>query len=67
MILLREAEGTSGSLGTAGFVTELERRLGRPIACRAAGRKAVAMPVGEQLGFAAIGELSPYETCYCLS
>jgi hypothetical protein len=36
-------------LGTADFVTELERRLGRPIARRAPGRKAVAMPVGEQL------------------
>jgi hypothetical protein len=40
---LREAEGT------ADFVTELERRLGRPIARRAPGRKAVAIPVGEQL------------------
>jgi hypothetical protein len=36
-------------LGTAGFVTELERRLGRPIARSAPGRKAVAIPVGEQL------------------
>ena len=46
---LREAEGIGRPLGTADFVTELERRLGRPIARRAPGRKAVAMPVGEQL------------------
>jgi putative transposase len=46
---LREAEGIGRSLGTADFVTELERRLGRPIARRAPGRKAVAIPVGEQL------------------
>ena len=46
---LREAEGIGRPLGTAGFVTELERRLGRPIARRAPGRKAVAIPVGEQL------------------
>jgi hypothetical protein len=45
---LREAEGIGRPLGTAGFVTELER-LGRPIARRAPGRKAVAIPVGEQL------------------
>ena len=48
-ISLREAEGIGRPLGTAGFVTELERRLGRPIARRAPGRKAVAIPVGEQL------------------
>jgi hypothetical protein len=36
-------------LGTADFVTGLERRLGRPIARRAPGRKAVAIPLGEQL------------------
>ena len=46
---LREAEGIGRPLGTADFVTELERRLGRPIARRAPGRKAVAIPVGEQL------------------
>ena len=45
---LREAEGIGRPLGTAEFVTELERRLGRPIARRAPGRKAVAIPVGEQ-------------------
>jgi putative transposase len=48
-ISLREAEGIGRPLGTAGFVTELERRLGRPIARRAPGRRAVAIPVGEQL------------------
>jgi hypothetical protein len=32
-----------------GIVSELERRLGRPIAHRAPGRKTVAIPVGEQL------------------
>ena len=49
-ISLREAEGIGRPLGTAGFVTELERRLGRPIARRAPGRKAVAIPGGgEQL------------------
>jgi hypothetical protein len=35
--------------GTADFVTELERRIGRPIARPAPGRKAVAIPLGEQL------------------
>jgi len=49
MIPGREAEGINRPLGTAGFVTELERRPGRPIARRAPGRKAVAIPVGEQL------------------
>jgi hypothetical protein len=48
-ISLREAEGIERPLGTADFVTELERRLGRPIARRAPGRKAVAIPAGEQL------------------
>jgi hypothetical protein len=48
-ISLREAEGIGRPLGTADFVTELERRLGRSIARRAPGRKAVAIPVGEQL------------------
>jgi putative transposase len=48
-ISLREAEGIGRPLGTADFVTELERRLGRPIARRAPGRKTVAIPVGEQL------------------
>ena len=48
-ISLREAEGIGRPLGTAGFVTELERRLGRPIARRAPGRKAVTIPVGGQL------------------
>ena len=46
---LRKAEGIGRPLGTADFVIELERRLGRPIACRAPGRKATATPEGEQL------------------
>jgi hypothetical protein len=46
---LREAECIGRPLGTVDVVTELERRLGRRIARRAPGRKAVAIPVGEQL------------------
>ena len=37
-ISLREAEGMGRPLETAGFVTELERRLGRAIAGRAPGK-----------------------------
>ena len=48
-ISLRQAEGIGRPLGTADFVTELERRLGRPIARRAPRRKAATTPVGEQL------------------
>lgn len=36
---LRAAEGTGRPLGTADFVSDLERRLGRPLARRAPGRK----------------------------
>jgi len=44
---LREAKGIGRPLGTADFVTELERRLGRPIARRVLpGRKAVAKSGG---------------------
>lgn len=46
---LRKAEGIGCPLGTADFVIELERRLGRPIARRAPGRKAAATAQGEQL------------------
>jgi putative transposase len=46
---LRKAEGIGRPLGTADFVIELERRLGRPIARRAPGRKAAATAQGEQL------------------
>jgi putative transposase len=46
---LRNAEVIGRPLGTADFVAELERRLGRPIARRAPGRKAAATPEGEQL------------------
>jgi hypothetical protein len=46
---LRAAEGIGRPLGTADFVKGLERRLGRPIARRAPGRRATAAPLGEQL------------------
>jgi putative transposase len=46
---LRKAEGIGRPLGTADFVNELERRLGRQIARWAPGRKAAAKPQGEQL------------------
>jgi putative transposase len=46
---LRKAEGIGRPLGTADFVSELERRLGRQIARRAPGRKTVPISVGEQL------------------
>ena len=46
---LRKAEGIGRRPGTADFVTELERGLGRPIARQAPGRKAVPIPVGEHL------------------
>jgi len=39
---LRAAETTGRPLGTADFVAGLERRLGRPIARRAPGRKPAA-------------------------
>lgn len=38
---LRASEGTGRPLGTADFVADLERRLGRPIARRSPGRKPV--------------------------
>jgi hypothetical protein len=41
---LRKADGIGRPLGTADFVIELERRLGRPITHRAPGRKATATP-----------------------
>jgi putative transposase len=60
-ISLREAEGIGLPLGTADFVTELERRLGRPIARRALpGLQGRGDPVGAQLNLAAMGRLSPY-------
>jgi putative transposase len=37
--ILRTAEATGRPLGTADFATDLERRLGPPIARRAPGRK----------------------------
>jgi hypothetical protein len=54
---LRKAEGIGRPLGTADFVIELERRLGRPIApgSRAESRSDRA---GRAAEFAAIGKLS---------
>ena len=46
---IRAAEHTGRPLGTADFVADLERLLGRPIARRAPGRKPADRPV-EQLG-----------------
>jgi putative transposase len=46
---LRLAEGSGRPLGTAEFVTGLERLLGRPIARRAPGRKPTAKVTGVQL------------------
>jgi hypothetical protein len=43
------AEGSGRPLGTAEFVTGLERLLGRPIARRAPGRKPTAGVTGVQL------------------
>jgi hypothetical protein len=43
------AEGNGRPLGTAEFVTGLERLLGRPIARRAPGRKPTANVTGVQL------------------
>lgn len=42
---LRAAETTGRPLGTAEFVNDLERRLGRPIARRAPGRRPRATDV----------------------
>jgi hypothetical protein len=52
------AEGSGRPLGTAEFVTGLERLLGRPIARRAPGRKPTASVAGLQLEIAAIGIMS---------
>jgi putative transposase len=46
---LRLAEGSGRPLGTAEFVTSLERLLGRPIARRAPGRKPTTPVTGVQL------------------
>jgi putative transposase len=54
---LRNAEGIGRPSGTADFLIELERRLGRAIARRAPGRKATATPAVE---ITAIGKLSPH-------
>jgi putative transposase len=44
---IRAAELTGRPLGTADFVADLERLLGRPIARRAPGRKPVIAPAGQ--------------------
>ena len=46
---LRLAEGSGRPVGTADFVTALERLLGRPIARRAPGRNPTATVTGVQL------------------
>ena len=46
---LRLAEGSGRPLGTAEFVTGIERLLGRPLARRAPGRKPATTVSGEQL------------------
>ena len=48
--VLRAAEATGRALGTADFVADLERRLGRPIARRAPGRKTSKKDVEESRG-----------------
>lgn len=44
---LRTAEGIGRPVGNDAFVAELERRLGRPVARRAPGRKPRAAPPGQ--------------------
>jgi len=44
---IRSAEATGRPLGCADFVADLERRLGRPIARRAPGRKPAAKAVDQ--------------------
>lgn len=48
MRALRAAEGTGRPVGTADFVADLERRLGRPLARRAPGRKPTARQEEQQ-------------------
>jgi len=61
---LRAAESTGRPLATADFVADLERRLGRPIARRAPGRKPAASTEGQfdllRRGMGGIVLLSPY-------
>ena len=45
----RAAERTGRPLGTPDFVADLERRLGRPIARRAPGRKPSRIPVDQEV------------------
>ena len=56
---LREAKGIGRTLGTEEFVTELERRLGRPIARRAPGGGRPGRSRWGTAEFGAIGKLPP--------
>ena len=56
---LREAEGIGRPLGTADFVTELERRLGRSIARRRPRSQGRGDPGGRAVQFALTGRLEP--------
>jgi hypothetical protein len=58
---LRKAEGVGRPLGTADFVIELERRLGRPIARRGPRAEGNGDPRRRAVEFAAIGKL------YCIA
>jgi putative transposase len=48
---LREAEGTGRPLGSADFIGELERRIGRQLRKQKPGRKSSDIDGGEQLEF----------------
>jgi putative transposase len=56
---LRRSEGSGRPVGTAEFVTGLERLLGRPIARRAPGPKPANSVDGPPIRIAVIGILSP--------
>jgi putative transposase len=56
---LREAEGTSRPLGSAEFVAELERRIGRGLRRQKPGRKANAPTEQLELGLSEMGKVSP--------
>ena len=53
---LRAAEQTGRPLGTSDFIADLEKRLGRPIARRAPGRKPILRTRRSVLYFEAVGE-----------
>jgi putative transposase len=56
---LREAEGTGRPLGSAEFVAELERRIGRRLQRQKPGRKANAPTEQLELGLSEMGKVSP--------